>query len=98
MIIPKPPNFLTSRYGGDSAVVEVNGKNFWFDVYPIETRPNGVNDVYAFCKELASGYEPLYIGQAKNVPNRLLRHEKLDRAKELGATKVLIHSPIVFWR
>lgn len=72
--------------------VSKSGRRFEFEEHRIDEAPTGTNDLYVFCTEGIWGFNPLYVGKAQNLRDRLQNHERLDDAKKKGATKLLVHS------
>lgn len=67
--------------------------HYRFDVYGILARPGGWNAVYVFAEQTLNGYRPLYIGKAESLSSRLDGHDRLEEARRLGASHLLIHIP-----
>lgn len=70
----------------------LSGKTYSYSIYPIGTRFKEEGGNYIFCKKNAAGkWESQYIGQAKNLNERLGSHEKEACAKRRGATHIHAH-------
>jgi len=68
------------------------GTEYTYWIYPIETNFSEVPGNYIFAKETSpSKWSPVYIGQTKNLSDRLSNHEKEDCAKRNGAKHIHIH-------
>lgn len=76
------PHSFTSR----------SGQIFEFSEYAIDENPEGENDLHLFCTEGMFGFNAVFIGKAKDLRERLKRHEQREAAKKKGATKLLVHS------
>lgn len=69
-----------------------SGKSYTHEIYPIGTIFSEKAGNYIFCKKNAAGrWEPQYIGQAKNLKERLGNHEKAPCASRHGATHIHAH-------
>lgn len=69
-----------------------SGKTYEYQVYPISTNFKEEPGNYIFCKLNAAGqWVPQYIGQTKNLNQRLGDHEKEACAKRNGATHIHAH-------
>jgi hypothetical protein len=69
-----------------------SGKTYEYYVYPIGANFKEEPGNYIFCKLNASGqWAPQYIGQTKNLNQRLGDHEREACAKRNGATHILAH-------
>jgi excinuclease UvrABC nuclease subunit len=69
-----------------------SGTTYKYEIYLIgaDFKEKGGN--YIFCKKNAEGYwAPQYIGQAKNLNERLGSHEREVCAKRNGATHIHAH-------
>lgn len=51
--------------------------------------------VYAFARPKADGlgWVPLFLSRSADLQRRLLRHERWEEARLLGATHILLHTP-----
>lgn len=78
-----PPPFLTRQLSDGNLT-------YSFIAYPIDSLLQGTNSVYAFSRR--DGFI-LYIGSAKNLPDRLMHHERIAEAKSKGTTTLLVHTP-----
>lgn len=82
---------------GDFWVEDGSGMRFRFWRFPIDARPAIANAVYAMVASaglFCSVNRPMYLGRAERVDQRLSAHEKLDRAKGLGANELWVHQPM----
>jgi hypothetical protein len=69
-----------------------SGREYEYGTYPIGTSFKQVRGNYIFSKKTSSGYwVPLYIGQTKNLDQRLENHEKEACAESNGATHIHVH-------
>jgi excinuclease UvrABC nuclease subunit len=69
-----------------------SGNSYTHYVYPIGTKFADKPGNYVFCKKNAAGnWTPQYIGQAKNLNERLGTHEKEACAIARGATHIHAH-------
>jgi len=69
-----------------------SGKTYGYYVYPLDTHFKEEPGNYIFAKRDASGqWIPQYIGQTKNLNQRLGDHEKEACAKRNGATHIHAH-------
>lgn len=63
-----------------------------FDVYQIPVVLPSRSGVYIICKAVIGGFQPLYVGEAADLFDRLntraKNHEGLKRADRLGATHI----------
>lgn len=94
-----PANF-SQVHKGYTDLVDQFGISYRFKIYDINEYPNGFNSVYAFAKEDMSFegskiFSPIYIGKTRNPPVRFYSHEKKLPAINLGANRLLLHSPSV---
>ena len=69
-----------------------DGTRYEFRIYPIEATPSADNAVYMFCCVEDNEYIPVYIGKAEDLPDRLSGHERIDEARDLGATHLLVYA------
>jgi excinuclease UvrABC nuclease subunit len=70
-----------------------SGLKYLYWIYPIETAFNDAPGNYVFARQSSPGkWSPVYIGQSKNVAQRLSSHEKEECAKRNGATHIHVHS------
>ena len=69
-----------------------SGKTYRYWIYPIGTSFKEVGGNYIFAKEARPGsWIPVYVGQSKNLNQRLENHEKEACAKRNGATHIHAH-------
>jgi hypothetical protein len=69
-----------------------SGTQYRYWIYPIETTFKEESGNYIFAKQTRPGYwAPCYIGQTKNLGDRLGNHEKEACAKRSGATHIHVH-------
>ena len=69
-----------------------SGTEYTYWIYPIETTFSEVPGNYIFAKETSPrNWSPVYIGQTKNLSDRLSDHEKEKCAKRNGATHIHAH-------
>ena len=69
-----------------------SGTQYKYWIHPIGTSLKEEPGNYIFAKRNQSGYwAPCYIGQSKNLNERLENHEKEDCAKRHGATHIHVH-------
>jgi hypothetical protein len=64
---------------------------YHFEVFPIGARPARFFSIYGFIR---GGTDVLYWGQAISVAARMEGHDKLDRAKRLGADELWVCTPL----
>lgn len=70
-----------------------SGMSYKYEIYPIGTSFKEKPGNYIFAKETRPGsWAPVYIGQTKNLADRLADHEKEACAKRNGATHVHAHT------
>lgn len=70
----------------------LSGKTYTHHIYPIDTTFKEASGNYLYAKEVSPGHwTPLYIGQTKNLSDRLSNHEKEDCARRRGATHIHAH-------
>lgn len=69
-----------------------SGAAYDYTVYPLDTefRPLAGNYIYAGRSE-AGEWVPVYVGQTRDMHQRLEGHEKLQPAIEHGATHIHMH-------
>lgn len=69
-----------------------SGQKYEYHVYPLDTefRPLPGNYIYAGQSE-AGEWVPIYIGQTRDMHQRLEGHEKLQPAIANGATRIHMH-------
>jgi hypothetical protein len=69
-----------------------SGKEYQYQVYPIDTsfNPGPANYIYAKQSE-DGGWTPLYIAQTRDLHQRLESFEKQDLAIRNGATHIHVH-------
>lgn len=82
---PQNRGYVTGSDGVDT--------DYSFTIYTITAVPAARNAVYMFCQQQSSRYVPLYIGKADDLASRLHAHERIEDAKMLGATHLLVHVP-----
>ncbi len=83
---------------GEFWVEDGSGMRFRFWRFPIDARPIITNAVYGMISSaglLSSANRLMYLGRAERLDRRLSGHEKLDRAKRLGANELWVHQPMV---
>lgn len=69
-----------------------SGRQYQFDVYPLDTEFNSVAAVYAITKRNASAnHTIIYIGQTDDLSERFDNHHKATCFKRQGANCVCIH-------
>ena len=69
-----------------------SGAEYTYWIYSIETNFSEVPGNYIFAKETSpSKWSPIYIGQTKNLGDRLSGHEKEGCAKRNGASHIHVH-------
>lgn len=69
-----------------------SGKEYQYWIYPIGTTFKEVPGTYIFAIETGPGkWLPCYIGQTKNLDQRLENHEREACAKRNGATHIHVH-------
>jgi hypothetical protein len=69
-----------------------SGKEYPYQVYPLDTSFQSVPANYIYAKQSESGYwVPIYIAQTRNLNQRLEDYEKQGRAIQDGATHILVH-------
>jgi hypothetical protein len=69
-----------------------SGKDYKYWIYPIGTSFKEEPGNYIFAKQTQPNYwAPCYIGQSKNLNDRLENHEKEGCAKRQGATHIHAH-------
>lgn len=70
-----------------------SGTKYKYWIHPIGTLFKEAPGNYIFAKEIRPGYwSPVYIGQTKNLSDRLADHEKGACAKRGGATHLHVHT------
>lgn len=70
----------------------VSGREYLYYIYPIGSSFKKVPGNYIFAKQTNPGYwTPCYIGQTKNLDERLENHEKEVCARRHGATHIHAH-------
>jgi len=68
------------------------GKDYTYWIYPIGTSFKKEPGNYIFAKETTPGrWTPCYIGQTKNLDQRLENHNKEECATKHGATHIHAH-------
>lgn len=69
-----------------------SGKTYTYFIHPIDTTFKEAPGNYIFAKESSPGrWTPVYIGQTKDLSDRLRDHEKEGCARRHGATHVHAH-------
>jgi len=69
-----------------------SGQNYEYWIFPIDSKLNEKPGNYIFAKETKPGHwSPCYIGQTKNLNQRLDDHEKEACVKRYGATHIHAH-------
>jgi excinuclease UvrABC nuclease subunit len=69
-----------------------SGSTYTHHIYPIDTNFKDAPGNYVFAKESSPRHwTPLYIGQTKNLGDRLSHHEKENRSRREGATHIHAH-------
>jgi len=69
-----------------------SGEKYSYWIYPIDTTFTEAPGNYIFAKETSPGkWSPIYIGQTKDLADRLGDHEKETCAKRNGAGHIHIH-------
>ena len=69
-----------------------SSRRYTYNVYPINTSFKEEAGNYIYCKKNSYGrWVPQYIGQTKNLNQRLGDHEKETCAKRNGATHIHAH-------
>lgn len=69
-----------------------SGKTYTHHIHPIDTTFKEAPGNYLYAKESSPGrWSPLYIGQTKNLSDRLSNHEKENCARRQGATHIHAH-------
>lgn len=69
-----------------------SGKEYPYQVYPLETSFQPVPGNYIYAKQSEDGFwVPLYIAQTRNLSQRLEDSEKQGHAMQNGATHILVH-------
>jgi hypothetical protein len=86
--VPPLPAYRGTVWGDDGL-----GIRYRFDIYDLDAITHGVDAVYAFARYEAGTYEPLYIGRAGILSQRLTGHECRAEARRRGATALLVHIP-----
>ncbi len=70
-----------------------SGTEYQYWIYPIDTTFKEAGGNYIFARETNPGFwSPCYIGQTKNLSDRLSNHEKEACAKRNGATHIHVHT------
>lgn len=70
-----------------------SGKQYQYWIHPVGTTFKEEPGNYIYAKETRPGYwAPCYIGQTKNLNDRLSDHEKEACAKRQGATHIHAHT------
>ncbi|MBI4965513.1 MAG: hypothetical protein HY913_19705 [Desulfomonile tiedjei] len=70
-----------------------SGKVYKYSIFPIGAPFREEPGNYVFAKETAPGrWAPLFIGEAENLRDRLLAHDRLSRVVRLGGTHVHVHA------
>ena len=73
--------------------VGVSGKKYGYWIYRIETEFKEVPGNYIFAKKVdEEKWTPIYIGETRNLNQRLENHEKAERAILNGATHIHAHT------
>jgi excinuclease UvrABC nuclease subunit len=69
-----------------------SGRTYKYWIYPIDSSFKSEPGNYLFAKETSPRtWRPVYIGQAKNLDDRLDNHNKEACAKRNGATHIHAH-------
>ena len=69
-----------------------SGREYEFDIYPLNTSFEPLPGVYIYAKELSDGdWSPIYISQTRDLHQRLEGHVNLQDAIEHGATHLHAH-------
>ena len=69
-----------------------SGKGYQYEVYPIDTEFRRLPGNYVYAGQSEEGnWVPLYIGQTRDMHQRLEGQERLVAAKEQGATHIHMH-------
>ncbi|KJS14240.1 MAG: hypothetical protein VR78_10525 [Hoeflea sp. BRH_c9] len=83
----------TPSFGGWVTLDDGIEVKYRFDCFNISEKAYGVNAVYAFASLGLAGVKVHYIGKADILSKRLAGHEKMDEARRMGATRLLVHIP-----
>ena len=69
------------------------GKEYLYDIYPIDTNWNDVAGNYIFAKETSPHkWDAVYIGETESFKNRLPNHNELPCVKRNGGTHLHAHT------
>jgi len=69
-----------------------SGKEYQYQVYPLETSFNPGPANYIYAKQAEDGsWTPMYIAQTRDLHQRLESFEKQDLAVQNGATHIHVH-------
>ncbi len=70
-----------------------SGKEYLYDIYPINTDWNDVSGNYIFAKEPSPHkWQAVYIGETESFKDRLPTHNELPCIKRNGGTHVHTHT------
>jgi hypothetical protein len=71
-----------------------NGLAYEFEVYPLGTQFREVSGIYVFCRLTSTGWQPIYLGQAIDLNQRvgvgLKHHHAYPGSFKAGATHVCV--------
>lgn len=74
----------------------LSGKDYVYQIYPIDTSFNDVAGNYIFAKESSPGkWVSVYIGQTSSFKDRFVNHHKQNCINRHGATHIHAHTNTV---
>jgi hypothetical protein len=82
----KPECLPSLKWPGES------GKEYRYDIYPLGVTFKAVPGNYIYAKETDGGcWVPVFIGQTRDLNQRLEGHEQQEHAIQNGATHIHVH-------
>ena len=65
-----------------------SGADYQFEILEPDNEPKSVAGLYIYARSETGGWRAIYIGQAKDLKDRLSNHNKMDCIERNGATHV----------